>query len=102
MPANNNDTSKKYLVPRKIQEETLRATIENTLSQIANAELQAANHKRLANKEPDKQKREKLNLKRQQLLDGRELNYAFLEMVGYQPGDEKRVRKEQVDSVFKI
>lgn len=50
--------------------------------------------------EPDKQKREKLNLKKQQLLDGRENNYALLDLVEYQAGDERKVRKEQVDKIF--
>lgn len=46
-------------------------------------------YRKLAQQQPDKKKREAYQLKAQQLEDGRELNYAFLEYVGYKEGDEK-------------
>lgn len=88
MPVNNNNASRKYLVPHRITMLVRRKTIANTLEQIAHADLMSAHYKAMAQAEPDKQKREKHNLKVQQLVDGRELNYGFLEYVGYKDGDE--------------
>lgn len=89
MPVNETNDSKNYSIPSKIQEKTLTDTIETTLSQIAHANLMARYYKKLAMKQSDKKKRETYNLKAQQLEDGRELNYGFLEHIGYKPGDEK-------------
>lgn len=48
-----------------------------------------AMYRDLANREPEKEKRGKYQLKAQQLEDGKEMNYALLRHLNYQPGDEK-------------
>lgn len=87
MPVNAQQDSKNYSIPPKIQEKTLKDTIETTLSQIAHANLMARYYRKLGMKQSDKKKREAYSLKAQQLEDGRELNYGFLEHIGYKPGD---------------
>lgn len=47
-------------------------------------------YKRRKNKEVEKEKRAKIDLKIQQLEDGKDLNYEMLEHLNYQPGDEKK------------
>ena len=57
-------------------------------------------YKDLANREPEKEKRGKYQIKAQQLEDGKEINYALLRSLNYQPGDEREPLFSKILSIF--
>lgn len=92
--------SRSFSVPRYIQDKTRRATIAQTIGQIAHADLMVKHYRNLAMMEPDKEKRGKYALKAEQLEDGREMNIAFLKYCKYQPGDEREPFLSKLRSLF--
>lgn len=82
MPADNQDASKTYTIPRKITKLVRERTVQNTLEQIAHSDLMLEHMTAQMKGEHDVKKNGPMKLKIQQLEDGKAANLAFLKFLG--------------------